>query len=121
MINKIIVTGNITNAIELQTSTNGKKYAKFTIAHNEKYGEKEETYYFNCIAWEKRAEIIAQYCNKGNQFTVEGKMTTNVKEIDGKKTTYFTIVVSDFNLPPKSEPKFDTGKKIDIPEDDLPF
>lgn len=117
--NHISIIGRITKDIDLAKTNDGKSYARFTIAVNE---TKEIAYFFDCIAWEKKAEVLNQYCAKGHQIAIDGKLTNKPVEKDGKRITYHTIVVSDFTfIQPKDEPKFDQGPKNVVKDDDLPF
>jgi single-strand DNA-binding protein len=49
----------------------GKAIASFAIACNR---NKEEADFFQCEAWEKTAEIVAQYCRKGSQIGISGRL-----------------------------------------------
>lgn len=78
-LNKIMVIGNITRDIELKYIPSGAAVCQFSVAvnrtWNNKAGEKqEETTFLDVEAWEKQAEVIAQYCKKGSSIYVEGRL-----------------------------------------------
>ena len=96
--NKVQLIGNLGNSPEIITMESGKKLAKFSIATNETYknaqGEKViDTQGTNIVAWNKTAEIVEKYLEKGNQIAIEGKLTTrSYDDKDGNKR-YVTEVV----------------------------
>jgi len=99
--NKVQLIGNIGNAPEIITLDSGKKLAKFSIATNESYknsdGEKvTETQWHNLVAWNKTAEIVAQYLDKGKEVAIEGKLTTrSYDDKDGNKRYITEVIVSE--------------------------
>ena len=79
--NKVQLIGNLGNDPEIVTCDNGKKLAKFSLATNEHYkdknGEKQaKTQWHNLIAWNKTADLIEQYVTKGKQIAIEGKLSS---------------------------------------------
>ena len=96
--NKVQLLGNLGNDPEIITLESGKKLAKFSIATNESYrnakGEKvTDTQWHNVIAWNKTAEIIEKYIQKGNEVMVEGKLTSRSYETKEGEKRYVTEVV----------------------------
>ena len=50
--------------------------------------------FFECIAWNKAAEIINQYCKKGQQIVVDGRLQQNRwEDKNGNKRSIIEIVV----------------------------
>ena len=99
--NKVQLIGNLGNNPEIVTLESGKKLAKFTIATNEIYknakGEKiKETQWHNLVAWNKTAEIIEKYVQKGNEIAVEGKLTSrSYEDKDGVRKYITEIIVNE--------------------------
>lgn len=96
--NKVQLIGNLGNNPEITTLESGKKVAKFSIATNENYknakGEKvTDTQWHNVVAWNKTAEIIEKYLEKGNEIAVEGKLTSRSYETKEGDKRYITEVV----------------------------
>ena len=96
--NKVQLIGNLGNDPEIITLDSGKKLAKFSIATNETYknaqGEKvTDTQWHNIIAWNKTADIIEKYVQKGNEVMVEGKLTSRSYETKEGEKRYITEVV----------------------------
>lgn len=96
--NKVQLIGNLGNDPEIITLESGKKLAKISIATNETYknaqGEKvTDTQWHNVVAWNKTAEIIEKYLQKGSEVAIEGKLTSrSYEDKDGTKK-YITEIV----------------------------
>ena len=96
--NRVQLIGNLGTEPEIITLDSGKKLAKFSIATNETYknaaGEKvTDTQWHNVVAWNKTAEIIEKYVQKGNEIVVEGKLTSRSYETKEGEKKYITEVV----------------------------
>lgn len=90
--NKVLLIGRITKAIELRYTQSGMAIVKFTLAINRET-KKDETDFINCVAYGKTAELISKYLDKGNQLAVEGRITTGSYEKDGKKVYTTDVLV----------------------------
>lgn len=75
-LNKVIEMGRITADPELKSTPSGKSVASFTIAVDDgkdAQGNKI-TDFFDCVAWEKTAEMVCKYFGKGRLIGIEGKL-----------------------------------------------
>lgn len=101
--NSVQLTGNIGKDVQLLSFDNGNKKAILLLATNESYtnakGEKiKTTTWHNLIAWGKTAEDMAQTLQKGNEISVEGKITNRSYEDKEGNTKYITeIVIREFS------------------------
>ena len=99
--NRVQLIGNLGNNPEIITLESGKKLAKISIATNETYknaqGEKvTDTQWHNVIAWNKTAEIIEKYLEKGNEVAIEGKLTNRSYETkEGEKRFITEVIVNE--------------------------
>jgi single stranded DNA-binding protein (ssb) len=75
--NTISIMGRIAKDLELRTTPNGKYVLSFSVAVNERYNGENKVTFFNCVAWGKTAEFVAQYFNKGKMVALTGKMQNN--------------------------------------------
>ena len=89
--NTIIIQGRLTADPEIRTTQNGKKVASFSIAE----GDKTNTNFHNCQAWEGRADFIEQYFKKGKSIIVTGKVRTEKWEKDGKQFSKQIVNVNE--------------------------
>lgn len=110
-LNKVTLIGNITKDIELKSLPSGMKVASFGLATNRTWkdnnGQKQEQAEFhNIVSFGKQAEVISQYCGKGDQLFIEGRIQTRSwdKE-DGTKAYKTEIVLENFQFGNKIEKK----------------
>lgn len=96
--NKVVLIGRFTKDPELKfTPGTGKAVTTFTLAvdrRTSKDGQREADF-INIVAWNKTAELIANYMSKGRLLGVSGRLQTrNYDAKDGTKR-YVTEVVAD--------------------------
>lgn len=77
-VNKIFISGNLTNDPELKQTGHGN-VCFFNIASNRQYttnnGEKrEDTCYIGVTVWGKQGESCARYLAKGRGVLIEGRL-----------------------------------------------
>lgn len=107
--NRVILLGNLTRDVEIRYSQGGTAIAKFGMAINRKYGQqgeqKESVCYVDLTAWGKVAELISQYCAKGSQLFVEGRLEYSQWEDKkgGGKRNKLEVVVENFQFMPRGE------------------
>lgn len=131
--NKIILKGRLTKDIELKDLGNDKKVANFSVAVRRDYknanGEYESDF-FNCSAFGKTSEFIANYFKKGSEILIIGHLQNNQWETEsGEKRTATNIVVENVEFCGKKEENnnnFEStmqqnGIEVATTSDDLPF
>lgn len=110
--NKVQILGTLTSDVELRYATNGTAIGKLNIAVNKRYtsnGErKEEVSYFECVAFGKTAENIANYFPKGNRILISGELKQDRWDKDGKKQSKVSILIDGFDFIERSENKPNT-------------
>jgi single-strand DNA-binding protein len=102
-LNKLIIIGRLTKDPELRYTQSGTAVCSFAVANNRSYvsgGEKkEQVSYFNCVAWAKAGEIIAEYCKKGQRIGIEGRLQQRSwDDQEGKRRHTVEIVVDNFQF-----------------------
>lgn len=96
--------GNITKDPEVRYLPNGDAVANASIACNENYkdkngGKKESVEFVNLVFYKKLAEIVGEWCKKGQSIYVEGKMKTRKWQTKEGQDRYTTdIVVSEMKM-----------------------
>ena len=101
--NVVALTGRLTRDPEMKTTANGTDLAKFTLAVD-RAGDKQDdgTYaagFFDVTCWGKTAEIVGQYCEKGKQIGVEGRLLLHKWENqDGEKRSKVEITANQVTL-----------------------
>lgn len=103
--NKVILIGNLCKDAELQYTQKGTAIGKVSLAVNRKWksdtGElKEEVTFIDVTAFGKTAEVIGQYCRKGNPLMVEGRlhMDTWEDKQTGQKRSKLCVVCEGIQL-----------------------
>ena len=79
MLNKIMLIGNLGRDPELQVTSDGTPFTRFSLAVSRNYttksGERrEETEWFNIVAWRQLAETCERYLHKGSKVYIEGRV-----------------------------------------------
>ncbi len=97
-LNKVFLIGNLTRDPELRSIPSGMQVAEFGLAMNRQYrsqsGEQqEETTFVDIVVWGRQAEVVSQYCSKGKQIHVEGRLQYDSWEgKDGQKRSRLRVV-----------------------------
>ncbi|UDQ96852.1 single-stranded DNA-binding protein [Lentisphaerota bacterium WC36G] len=90
--NCVIMTGYI--ATDLETNQVGNSsVTEFTIAVNEQYGKKKETYWGRCVAWGALSNFASSYLHKGSLVEAKGRLQQNNYEKNGVKHSKTRIVL----------------------------
>ena len=112
-LNKVMVIGNMGRDPEMRYTPSGKPVTSFSLASSRSWvapdGERrEETEWFNVVAWGGLAEICNQKLFKSQQVYVEGRLQTRSWEDDNGQRHFRTeIVASDMIiLGPRDKHKF---------------
>lgn len=99
MINKAILMGRLTRDPELRHTGTGTPVCSFSIAIDNGYGENRQTDFINCVAWNKTAEFVSNYFEKGKMIIVIGRISTRSWEgQDGKKNYATEVVASEVSF-----------------------
>ena len=99
-VNKCVFIGRLTAAPDIRYSQNGEQVTNINLAINErrknKNGETHEiTEFVRVVAFRKLAEIIGQYCKKGDQIYIEGKLQTRKWSDKNGQDHYTTEIIAD--------------------------
>jgi single-strand DNA-binding protein len=96
-LNKVILAGRLTSAVELKQTPSGVAVATFSIAVNRKVGKDkpQETDFINCTAWRGTAEFISKYFGKGSSICIVGSIQTRSWKDNNGQNRYATDVVAD--------------------------
>lgn len=97
MINRVILVGRLTKAPELRRTQSGSSVVSFTLAVGRRYTQpgQPDADFINCVAWNKTAELMAQYLHKGSMIGVEGRIQTRSYDNQQGQRVYVTEVITD--------------------------
>lgn len=92
MLSKFQMIGRITQDVELYQTNNNTPTAKIGLAVN----NGEDTYFFNIMAYDKKAELACKYLTKGKQVYIDG--TIKRKSYVKNGNTYNVIDLTAQNI-----------------------
>ena len=99
--NKVIIIGRFTRDPEIKYSTgeNATATARFSLAVNRRFKNKEGNYdadFINCVAFGKTAEFIEKYFTKGMAIGITGRIQTgSYINNEGQKVYKTEVVVEE--------------------------
>ncbi len=104
-VNKVILIGNLGKDPEVKYTPSGMAVARFTMATTDRIKDKDgnwqdRTEWHNLVAFQRTAEIAAEYLKKGNKVYIEGRLHNDSwddKET-GQKKYKTEIIVNDLVL-----------------------
>ncbi len=110
MLNRVTFIGNLGRDPEIRRLDSGVTVAKFSIATNESYRDKNssewitQTEWHDIVMWRHLAERAEKQLKKGNMIYVEGKLThRKYQDKDGVDRYVTEVVANTFRLLEKRE------------------
>ena len=96
--NRVQLIGNLGQNPEVKEFDGGKKVARFSVATTESYRDKDgnlvkDTTWHNLVAWNKNADIVEKYLEKGKEVAIDGKLTSRSYETKEGEKKYITEIV----------------------------
>lgn len=93
--NRLTIIGRLVRDTELKTIGDGRLVLNNAVAVPRifKTDNGQDTDFINIVAWGKRAELIEEYCNKGDLIGLDGKFQSRSYENDQKQTVYIIEMV----------------------------
>lgn len=124
-----MIHGRLTRDPELTRGDEPTKTrAKFTVAVDRRFGD--ETDYFECTIFGKRADVIEKYFHKGSEIMIAGEgQIRSYEGKDGVKRKAYSILVQEFDFcgsksdgsNTKAAPPEPTPDGFDQVDEDIPF
>jgi len=104
-VNKVFLLGRLGKDPEIKSTTGGTVVATFSLATSDRQKNaqgawEDKTEWHNLVAFNRTAEIVRDYCKKGKELFIEGKITTRSwddKE-SGQKRYRTEIIVNDLSF-----------------------
>lgn len=115
-VNQVILLGRLTRDVELRTTTTGKNVAELSLAVDR---GNDEADFFDVVAWDKTAELLSQYTQKGSKVLVQGRLRQegwDDKET-GKKRSKVVVTAFDVTFL-DSKTSGDSVQRQDVLPDD---
>jgi single-strand DNA-binding protein len=115
MLNQTVIAGRLVRDPELKYVPSGDPVCQFTVAVDRDYAKdgQRETDFFDCVAWRKTAETVANNLGKGRLVGVTGRMQSRSYDTqDGQKRRVWELQVERVHFldrKPKDESESDGG------------
>ena len=134
MTNLTILTGRITKDLELKQAGQ-TTVTNFSLAVDNPF-KRDDTSFFDVVAFGKTAELLNNYCSKGSKILVEGNLKQDrFTDKEGKNRSVIRVVANRIEFldskgsnqgqaAPKQQadnPFANANGPIDISDEDLPF
>ncbi|MCZ7545860.1 MAG: single-stranded DNA-binding protein [Anaerolineae bacterium] len=127
-LNKVLIIGHLGRDPEMRYTPSGRPVTSFSVATSRSWtsaeGERrEETEWFNVVAWGNLAEICKQHLVKGQQVYIEGRLQTRGWEGEDGKRHYRTELVANemIVLGERRSPEYYPEEQAGDHEDEYPF
>ncbi|MBR4656571.1 MAG: single-stranded DNA-binding protein [Oscillospiraceae bacterium] len=124
--NKVVLTGRLTNDPEMRRTQSGKATTTFSLAVD-RMRKDDGADFPMCVAWEKTAELLCTYVKKGHKVGVVGRLQTrNWTDNKGEKRYTTEVVVESVEFLEKRADKPECAQASDYAEledddSELPF
>ncbi|MCD8846357.1 single-stranded DNA-binding protein [Mammaliicoccus sciuri] len=134
MANVTLLTGRITKDLELKQAGQ-TTVTNFSLAVDNPF-KKDDTSFFDVVAFGKTAELLNNYCSKGSKILVEGNLKQDrFTDKEGNNRSVVRVVANRVEFldskgsnqsqsAPKQQPNdpfANANGPIDISDEDLPF
>lgn len=131
--NSIVLIGRLTKDPELRYTPSGKAVASLRLAVDRgtvnQHGERE-TDFINIVCWEKQAEAVTNYLQKGLLVAVQGRLQVRQYTTDdGQRRERAEVVAQRVQFLERSPQQGGQdggqappmGEETEAPDDDVPF
>lgn len=137
MANSVFLTGRITKDLELKQAGQ-TQVTNFSIAVDKPF-KKDDTSFFEIVAFGKTAELLNNYCGKGSKILIEGSLKQDrFEDKNGNNRSVVRVIANRIefldnksnnqsNNPPQQQrsqaPVQDNpfNNTVDVDDSDLPF
>ena len=104
-VNKVFLLGRLGKDPEIRATNGGMTVATFSLATSDRQKDPQgnwadKTEWHNLVAFGKTAELVRDYCKKGKELFVEGKIQTRSwdDKTSGEKKYRTEILVNDLSF-----------------------
>ena len=124
-LNVVAVSGRLGRNPEMKSTNNGNSVANFSVAVDQGYGEQKTTSWVRCVAWQKTAEFVSKFFQKGDMIILSGRLQGRSWEQDGVKREVLEVVAEKIDFAGEKKKSQSNVEKAlasePDPEDPIPF
>ena len=73
-LNTVAISGRLGRDPELKSTNNGNSVANFSVAVDQGFGDQKTTSWVRCVAWQKTAEFVTKFFQKGDMIILSGRL-----------------------------------------------
>lgn len=124
-LNKVMLTGNLTQEPDYKVTTNGTAILTLRVAVNDrrKVGDEwtDVPGFYDCVIIGRRAESLRQFLSKGRKVAIEGKLRYSSWEKDGRLRSKVEIAIDDLELLDSGRKRTDQVEAPALYDQEIPF
>jgi single-strand DNA-binding protein len=90
-VNVVTLIGNLATGVELREVGPDRRVASFVLAVD-RAGREGGADFVSVSAWDRQAELCAEYLGKGRRIAVDGRLESRSWEADGKRRSAIEVV-----------------------------
>jgi single-strand DNA-binding protein len=94
--NLVALIGNVASKPELRRTPAGRSVCSFRLAVSRPGADQAD--FLSVVAWERQAEVCAEYVQVGRRIGVEGRLHHSAWEVEGAKRSKVEVVASRISL-----------------------
>lgn len=125
--NIVALIGNVASDPELRHTSTGKAVCTFRLAVSRVGAETAD--FFTIVAWERQAEVCAEYLQTGRRVAVEGRLHHSTWEAGDQKRSKIEVIANRVNLLGRTTDSSTTDNQVEQPavigsgksDSDIPF
>ena len=119
-VNSVFIAGNLTANPVISALQSGMYVASFSVAINERAGNKEYTSFIPVTAWGKLAQTAERYLSKGRSVLIEGRIKNEEYEKQGVKIRTIKVVANQIHFLDSNKTAAPTEQNRTAPPQMLP-
>ena len=121
--NHVTLIGRLTKDPEVRYTQSGTPVGTFTLAVDRRVqkDKPKEADFIPCVVWGKTAEVVGNWCKKGKQVGIEGRIQVRSYDAKDSSKRYVTeVIVSNLELLGKGDGASHQGGG-QLTDEDIPF
>ena len=99
IINRVFIAGRLTDDPKLVETHSGSQIVNFSIACNERWGDKEHVSFIDVTGFGKTAETVVKYFHKGSMILIDGRLRQDAwQDKEGNWKRKVKIILEHFHF-----------------------
>ena len=114
VVNVVTLIGNLATEVEVREVGPDKKVASFVLAVD-RASRDGGADFVSVSAWDRQAELCAEYLGKGRRIAVDGRLKSRSWEEDGRRRSAIEVVARRIEFlggGPQREPDDEAGAEV---------